>query len=38
MWGDLEKLFICKKECAERGPGGNSGTVLIAPGTETLVL
>jgi hypothetical protein len=38
MWSDLERLFLCKKECMERGLEMGGGTIHRELGTETLVL
>ena len=38
MWGDLEKLFECKKRCLEEAMLGGGGTVHRGLGSETLVL
>ena len=38
MWGDLEKLFECKKKCLDEAMRGEGGTVHRGLGSETLVL
>ena len=38
MWGDLEKLFECKKKCLDEAMRGGGGTVHRGLGSETLVL
>ena len=38
MWGDLEKLFECKKKCLDESMSGGGGTVHRGLGSETLVL
>ncbi len=40
LWGDLERLFDCKRKCLERAVNetGDGGVIHREQGAETLVL